>query len=193
MRHLLSQKRGLRVGKTKRGKGTKLMAVADRSGLPLAVYPASAAPHEITLVGETLAQVFTAERPERLIGDKAYDSDPLDEELREQGVEMIAPHKSNRKKAPTQDGRVLRRYKEGGRSSDCSPGSRTSAGLRCASTFMTRTISDSFIWAVSGFCSDAIYETASSYLYLSRLLKGVTTSWQENRGLSRWFGLCEPA
>jgi transposase len=87
------------------------MAVADRSGFPLAVYAASASPHEVTLVGETLAQVFTAEQPERLIGDKAYDSDPLDEELREQGIEMIAPHKVNRKKARTQDGRVLRRYK----------------------------------------------------------------------------------
>ena len=99
------------MGKTKRGKGTKLMAVADRAGLPLAIYAASASPHEVTLVAATLAQVFTAEPPERLIGDKAYDSDPLDEELREQGIEMIAPHKSNRKKAPTQDGRVLRRYK----------------------------------------------------------------------------------
>jgi transposase len=99
------------VGKTKRGKGTKLMAVADRSGLPLAVYAASASPHEVTLVGETLAEVLTAQRPERLIGDKAYDSDPLDAELKEQGIEMIAPHKSNRKKARTQDGRPLRRYK----------------------------------------------------------------------------------
>lgn len=82
-----------------------------RAGLPLAVYAASAAPHEVTLVGETLAEVLTAERPERLIGDKAYDSDPLDEELAVQGIELIAPHKSNRKKAPTQDGRKLRRYK----------------------------------------------------------------------------------
>jgi transposase len=46
-----------------------------------------------------------------LIGDKAYDSDPLDNELKEQGIEMIAPHKANRKKAKTQDGRCLRRYK----------------------------------------------------------------------------------
>jgi transposase len=46
-----------------------------------------------------------------MIGDKAYDSDPLDKELREQSVELIAPHKSNRKKPPTQDGRSLRRYK----------------------------------------------------------------------------------
>ena len=99
------------MGKTKRGKGTKLMAMADRFGFPLAVHTASAAPHEVTLVQATLAQVLTLEGPERLIGDKAYDSDPLDAELREQGIEMIAPHKSNRKKAPTQDGRALRRYK----------------------------------------------------------------------------------
>jgi transposase len=87
------------------------MAVADSNGFPLAVYTASASPHEVSLVGETLAQVLTDERPKRLIGDKAYDSDPLDKELAEAGIEMIAPHKSNRKKARTQDGRVLRRYK----------------------------------------------------------------------------------
>jgi transposase len=46
-----------------------------------------------------------------LIGDKAYDFDPLDAELAEAGIEMIALHKSNRKKAPTQDRRVLRCYK----------------------------------------------------------------------------------
>ena len=99
------------MGKTKRGKGTKLMAVADRSGLPLAVYAESASPHEVTLVRETLVQSFTAERPERLIGDKAYDSDPLDEELAAEGIELIAPHRANRKKPRTQDGRKLRRYK----------------------------------------------------------------------------------
>ena len=31
-------------------------------------------------------------KPENLIGDRAYDSDPLDEELRRDGIEMIAPH-----------------------------------------------------------------------------------------------------
>ena len=46
-----------------------------------------------------------------MIGDKAYDSDPLDQQLKAQGIEMIAPHKQNRKKAKTQDGRALRRYK----------------------------------------------------------------------------------
>lgn len=87
------------------------MAVADGAGLPLAVHTSSAAPHEVTLVRKTLVERFTDDAPERLIGDKAYDSDPLDEELHEQGVEVIAPHKQNRVKAQTQDGRKLRRYK----------------------------------------------------------------------------------
>ena len=99
------------MGKTKRGKGTKLMALADASGLPLAVDAASASPHELTLVEATLAASCAGEEPERLIGDRAYDSDPLDGALEERGIEMIAPHRRNRKKRKTQDGRKLRRYK----------------------------------------------------------------------------------
>jgi transposase len=72
----------------------------------------SASPHEVTLVEGALEGRFTKKLPRRLIGDKAYDSDGLDEKLlRKWGIEMIAPHKSNRKKEPTQDGRKLRRYK----------------------------------------------------------------------------------
>lgn len=37
--------------------------------------------------------------------------DPLDAELAERGIELIAAHRSNRKKPATQDGRKLRRYK----------------------------------------------------------------------------------
>ena len=99
------------MGPTQRGKGSKLMAVADRSGLPVAAFVVSASPHEVTLVDETLASRFTRELPGRLIGDKAYDSDPLDEHLLNRGIEMIAPHKGNRTKPQTQDGRPLRRYR----------------------------------------------------------------------------------
>jgi transposase len=99
------------VGKTKRGKGTKVMAVADGSGLPVAICAASATPHESKLVGQTLEARFVEDKPERLIGDKAYDSDGLDEGLKAKGIEMIAPHRENRKKPPTQDGRALRRYR----------------------------------------------------------------------------------
>ena len=111
-RHLhRGKKNGWDVGATKRGKGTKLMAVADRHGLPVAVHTASAAPHEVTLVPATLARRLTAAQPHRLIGDRAYDSDPLDRSLAALGIEMIAPHKRNRTRPPTQDGRPLRRYR----------------------------------------------------------------------------------
>jgi transposase len=49
--------------------------------------------------------------PERLIGDRAYEADPLDVALAELGVEMIAPHRRARKRPKAQDGRPLRRYK----------------------------------------------------------------------------------
>jgi transposase len=111
-RHLRGgEKRGGCVGKTKRGKGTKIMAIADCSGLPLSVHVESASPHEVTLVQPTLQARFVEAAPQRLIGDKAYDSDPLDEALKEQGIELIAPHRRNRTKPKTQDGRKLRRYK----------------------------------------------------------------------------------
>jgi len=59
-----------------------------------------------------LEQSLVNEWPQHLIGDKAYDSDKLDEQLAEQDVEMIAPHRKNRKpENKTQDGRPLRRYK----------------------------------------------------------------------------------
>jgi hypothetical protein len=87
------------------------MALADSSGLPLTVYVASASPHEVTLVGETLASSFVREQPEQLIGDQAYGSDPLDAALKAQGVEMIAPHRKVRKKRRTQDEHKLRRCK----------------------------------------------------------------------------------
>lgn len=88
------------------------MAIADRHGLPLAVCVESASPHETRLVDLVLDSSFLDENPERLIGDRAYDSDPLDACLkRERGIELIAPHRDNRKRPPTQDGRPLRRYK----------------------------------------------------------------------------------
>lgn len=86
------------------------MAVADRHGLPVAVCTESATPHEVTLVQQTLAEIFVEETIQRLIGDNAYDSDRLDLQLAETGVEMVAPHRSNRTRL-TQDGRPLRRYR----------------------------------------------------------------------------------
>jgi transposase len=38
-------------------------------------------------------------------------TEPLDQRLAEEGIEMIAPHRNNRRKPKTQGGRKLRRYK----------------------------------------------------------------------------------
>ena len=87
------------------------MAIADRHGLPVACSVASASPHETKLVEATLQQRFTRAMPKRMIGDRAYDSDPLDQRLQQKyRLRLIAPHKFNRCRRRTQDGRQLRRY-----------------------------------------------------------------------------------
>jgi len=98
------------IGKTKRGKGVKIMGIVDRNGLPLAVCTHAANHHEVTLVQLTFDFYMIEAKPEKLIGDKAYDSDDLDDDPGKQGIDMMAPHKSNRIKEQTQDGRKLRRY-----------------------------------------------------------------------------------
>ena len=100
---------GEEIGNTRRGKGVKILAIVDRHGLPLSVSTHAANHHEVTLVQLSFEFYMIEAKPEILIGDKAYDSDVLDEQLRNDGVEMIAPHRSNRK-LKTQDGRRLRRY-----------------------------------------------------------------------------------
>jgi transposase len=105
------KKRGLAVGPTRRGKGTKIIAVAAGNSLPLAISVQSASPAECQLVEEVLAGSFLDELPARLIGDKAYDSDALDQKLdQDYGIELIAPNR--RKRSKTQDGRKLRRYRK---------------------------------------------------------------------------------
>jgi transposase len=87
------------------------MAVADRSGLPIAVGIESGQRNEQKLVVGTLKQSFLRRQlPKILIGDKAYDSDPLDRELAAMGIDMVSPHHPRRRRK-TQDGRKLRRYK----------------------------------------------------------------------------------
>ena len=86
------------------------MLIVDANGLPIGAHVEAANRHERTQVQDTLVSVFTDEVPERLIGDKAYDSDGLDADLAAQQIELIAPHRKNRKRN-TQDGRPLRRAK----------------------------------------------------------------------------------
>jgi transposase len=115
------EKRGCGVGKTKRGKGTKWMVVVDGAGVPLGDHLCSASPAEVKLAETTLASIRVGRRhhagrprqkPERVITDRAYDNDPLRTRLRRRGIELICPHKKNRVRPATQDGRALRQYRK---------------------------------------------------------------------------------
>ena len=86
------------------------MGISDKNSLPVSICVASASPHEVTLVGDTIAERFIRQIPGLLVADRAYDSDPLDAALKQQGIRLIAPHRGGRKKPKIQDGRELRRY-----------------------------------------------------------------------------------
>src|SRR5271155_4011922 len=105
------QKGGLCVGKTKRGKGTKIMLLVDGRGTPLGVDIASASPAEVKLIEALLEKRMLRKRPQRLIYDRAADGDPLRQRLTKRCIELICPHRRGRKRPATQDGRPLRRYK----------------------------------------------------------------------------------
>jgi transposase len=106
------QKGGAKIGKTKRGKGCKIMALGDAHGLPIAIHTEAAAPAEVKLVQATLQQRLVKEKPLRIIADKAYDSDPLRERLLEEEMLLLAPHRRGRTKPSFNDGRWLRRYRK---------------------------------------------------------------------------------
>ena len=128
------------MGKAKRGKGTKIMAMADRNGLPVAIHVASASPHEVTLVQNTVEDWFVADAPERLIGDKAYDSDKLDATLEQQGIDLIAPHRANRIPPSRRTVGPCAGTSAAGKSSDCSHGCSTFV-VSCLAMSITQSIS----------------------------------------------------
>jgi transposase len=84
---------GAEIGATKRGKRLKIMAIVDRHGLPLTVSTHAANQHEVRLVQLCFDFYMIEAKPENLIGDRAYDSDPLDQQLRRDGIDCAAPLK----------------------------------------------------------------------------------------------------
>ena len=88
------------------------MVLADGAGTPLGIHVAAASPAEVKLVEPTLASLPDGGQPERLIGDKGYDSNPLRAWLAARDIEPIIPARSNNHVATHQDGRKLRRYKK---------------------------------------------------------------------------------
>lgn len=93
-----SQKRGAGVGKTKKGKGTKWMLVADGNGLPIGLHLDSANPAEVKLAEQTLQTVRVRSRkgqiktrPRQLVADRAYDSHAFRVSLRRRGIKVCIP------------------------------------------------------------------------------------------------------
>jgi transposase len=88
------------------------MVLVDGNGLPLAVDINAASPAEVTLIEPLLDQAVTPHVPNRLIYDRAADSDPLRDRLAGRGIKLICPHRRGRIRPATQDGRPLRRYRK---------------------------------------------------------------------------------
>jgi len=94
------------------------MVLVDGEGVPLGALLTSATPHEVTLAEATLARVKVPRgcgrprsKPQRIVADKGYDSDPLRRRLKQRGIELIAPYRWYKNEKAFYDGRKLRRYK----------------------------------------------------------------------------------
>ena len=87
------------------------MAITTKRSMPLSLKVFSATPFETSLVEQTVKERFSRKKIAKMVGDRAYDSDPLDKRLKKKGIELIAPHKRNRTRSKTQDGRKLRHYR----------------------------------------------------------------------------------
>lgn len=85
------------------------MVLVDGQGTPLGLHLDSASPAEVKLLEATLDTVQEG-TPERLIGDRGYDSNPARAMLARRGIEPIIPKRVNNTRATHQDGRKLRRY-----------------------------------------------------------------------------------
>jgi transposase len=104
----------------------KLEVVTDASGLPLGQATAAADVSETDLLKPALDDVPVEVPPGTpVIADKGHDSDPLRDEVEEDGYATIIPHRKNRVKPSRNDGRKLRRYRHRWRIE------RTNAWLHC--------------------------------------------------------------
>ena len=135
----------------------KIELVIDRNGIPLAVVPAAANVAEVDLA-EPVLEAITIDLPPSVpvIADKAYDSDPLRERLAEKGFELINPHRENRTRPATVDGRKLRRYRRRWLVE------RTNAWLHNFRRVVTR-------WEYHSFIYGGFVQLACAFIALGRL------------------------
>ncbi|SHF25269.1 Transposase DDE domain-containing protein [Seinonella peptonophila] len=96
---------GTGIGETKMGKGSKIMAVAEKNGIPIGILDDSVQPHEITLAERTLATIRVPAkrgRPYRrfreLVADRPYHSKAFRHAIRKKGAKPTIPGRKGDKK-----------------------------------------------------------------------------------------------
>jgi len=82
------------VGRSRGGRNTKIHALADAKGRLLAILLTGGEAHDCPIAERLIRRVKPAKR---MLGDKAYDSAELREELDERGTKPVIPNRCNRK------------------------------------------------------------------------------------------------
>jgi transposase len=93
----LRRKRGEKkqaIGRSRGGRNTKIHALADAKGRLIAILLTGGEAHDCPVAQRLLRRVKPSKQT---IGDKAYDSAELREELGERGTKPVIPNKTNRK------------------------------------------------------------------------------------------------
>ncbi len=106
--------RGTGGGTTKVGKGSKVMAVVDGTGLPIGLHVASAQPHELTLAEPTVRTIRVPRcrgrprtRPNDVVADNADDRAALRSDLRRRGNTPTMPSRERRNRQQPTRGHPL--------------------------------------------------------------------------------------
>jgi transposase len=83
------------VGRSRGGRNTKIHALADAKGRLIAILLTGGEAHDCPVAERLISRVEPAER---MLGDKAYDSNELRDELEQRGTKPVIPNRSNRKR-----------------------------------------------------------------------------------------------
>jgi transposase len=83
------------LGRSRGGFSTKIHLRTNAKGNPLAFEVTGGEAHEVKGY-EVLMKLHDAD-PDRLLGDKGYDSDEIRDDLAKRGIEPVIPPRSNRK------------------------------------------------------------------------------------------------
>ena len=123
------------MGRSRGGRTSKIHALADDRGRPVAFALTPGNVADITMAAPLLGAVA---RPKRRLADKAYDADSLRNWLKQRKAKAVVPSTASRRTPYSLDGRA---YKLEISSNECSASSRTGDASQPDMTAMRKTIS----------------------------------------------------